>query len=83
MDSTRTRTRVGSGLLIGTGVLLVAAFLGWLVLRNHEALEPAFGMSSLIGWVTHGLALLILLGGVSLLARGLSRDRSEGSDVRD
>jgi|GEM_PF-3500874 len=81
MDS--TRKRVGSSLLIGAGVLLVAAFLGWLVLRNHEALESALGMTSLLGWVTHGLALLILLGGVSLLARGLSRGSNKGSDVVD
>lgn len=41
-------------------------------------------MESLLGWVTHGIALLVLLGGVALIARGTTtRHPSPESDSDD
>ncbi|MGJ0390567.1 hypothetical protein [Microbacterium sp. CGR1] len=78
-----TPTRRGRGFLIGAGVILVAVFLGWLVLRNHGGGGVDVGMGSILGWVTHGIALLVLLGGVALIARGTTRPPSSDSDADD
>lgn len=62
-----------------TGAVLVGVFLTWLVVRQHEAVRPLFAMDSVWGWVAHGAVLLILLGGVALLARGFSRPTDEAT----
>lgn len=72
----QVRSRTVRTLSILGGLVLVGIFLTWLVLRNQESMQPVFGMQSLWGWVTHIVAILILLGGVALLARGLFARRT-------
>ena len=59
------------GLSIGTGAVLVMAALAWFVIRNDDALQPLFGMGTALGWIAHGAALLTLLAGIALLAKGI------------
>ena len=79
----RTPTRRGRGFLTGAGVVLVAAFLGWLVLRNQGGGVLDLGMGTVLRWVTHGLALLVLLGGVALIARGTTKREHPEPDHDD
>ncbi|MCS3441963.1 hypothetical protein [Microbacterium phyllosphaerae] len=51
------------------------------MLRNHGGWGVDVGMGSILGWVTHGVALLVLLGGVALIARGTTRPPSSDSDT--
>lgn len=77
MDTTPTRR--GRGFFIAAGVVLVAAFLGWIVLRRQDAWPAALELDSVLGWIAHGLALLTLVGGVWLLALGTFRDRESAA----
>lgn len=72
-DARQTRDRLVWAVRIVAGAALVAAFLGWLVVRHHDALRPLLGMDSVLGWVGHGVAVLVLVGGLALLARGTLR----------
>lgn len=66
----RARTAVQRALSIGSGVLLVGVFLVWMIVRNQPTLETVVGMGTALGWLTHIAALLVLLAGAALLARG-------------
>jgi cobalamin biosynthesis protein CobD/CbiB len=66
----RVGTRIAWGVL---GVVLVLVFLGWLLIRQHEALS----MDNLLGWVVWALAWACLFGGASLLARATVSRRSD------
>lgn len=77
-----TPQRRGRGLLIGAGVVLVAAFFGWLVVRNQDLGAVDLSMGSALGWITQPLAWAILLGGVALIARGTTRGSTK-SDRED
>lgn len=65
-----TRDRIIRGSLLVSGSALVAIFLAWVVYRNQAA-DPALGMETIAGWGAHIAAVLILLGGLALLARGI------------
>lgn len=69
----------GRGLLIGAGVVMVAAFLSWLMLRHQGTWDLDLGMTRALGWVAQGLAMLVLLGGVALIARGTTRGTTRGA----
>lgn len=74
--------RIGT---IALGVLLVAVFFAWLVLRHQEPLTAWASSSTLLGWVIFGGAWLCLLSGVALLAtawRSRDRERPEIEDSR-
>ncbi len=73
-----TRDRIIRGSFLVFGSLLVAIFLAWMVYRNQAA-DPALGMETIAGWGAHIAAVLILLGGLALLARGIfgTRGRSD------
>lgn len=63
--------RTRRAMLITGGALLVGLALAWFAMRNHEAIHTLVGMDTVLGWITHGAALLILAGGVALLAGGV------------
>lgn len=50
------------------GILLIAVFLAWLILRHQEPLTAWASSSTLLGWVIFGGAWLCCLGGISLIA---------------
>ncbi|GAA1134349.1 hypothetical protein GCM10009651_17770 [Microbacterium natoriense] len=58
-------------MLIVGGALLVGLALAWFAVRNLEAIHALVAMDTVLGWITHGAALLILAGGVALLAGGV------------
>lgn len=79
-----TRDRIVRGSFLATGSALVAIFLAWVVYRNQAA-NPACGMETIAGWAAHIAAVLILLSGLALLARGVfgprGRTDSRRSDI--
>jgi hypothetical protein len=80
MDHNRNGLR--KALFIGSGIVLVGVFLAWMVIRSQEAMESVVGMDSALGWAAHITAVLALLAGVGLLARGfLVRGAEDGEEV--
>ena len=80
-DIITARDRITRTLYIVAGSALVAAFLAGVAYRT-QAGQSLFGMDTVAGWVGHGAAILVLLGGLALLARGIFR-RPEKSDAAD
>lgn len=64
------------------GVLLIAVFFAWLLLRHQEPLSLWASSSTLLGWALFGGAWLSCLGGVSLIAMGW-RSRGEQNGPGD
>lgn len=81
MGHNRNRSR--RALFIGSGIVLVGVFLVWMVIRNQEAMESIAGMDSALGWAAHIAAVLVLLAGVALLARGLFVRGAENAEEVD
>lgn len=62
----------------------MSVFLVWLVVRNHEAVRAVLGLDTGAGWISHALAVAVLLGGLALLARGsFGRTGMRTGDTRD
>lgn len=81
MSPVRSRRDVTSRVVSAcAGALLVAAFVAWLAMRQHDAMQSVVGMDTALGWVTQIGAYLILMAGVALLARGVfGRSEKESS----
>jgi hypothetical protein len=70
-------------LFIGSGIVLVGVFLAWMVVRNQEAMESIVGKDTALGWAAQIAAVLVLLAGVALLARGLLVRGAENAEEVD
>ncbi|KDP91392.1 MULTISPECIES: hypothetical protein [Clavibacter] len=76
------RNRLRTALFIGSGIALVGVFLAWMLIRNHEAVQSIVGKDSAAGWATQVAAVLVLLAGVALLARGaFVRDSDDTEEI--
>jgi len=77
------RNGMRKALFIGSGIALIGVFLAWMVIRNQEAVESIVGKDGAAGWATQIAAVLVLLAGVALLARGARARDSDNTEEID
>ena len=64
------------GLAFG-GIVLIALFLAWMLLKGTSAVQAWIDPNPLLGLVAWGIAWLSALGGAAMLARVIFRRESD------